>query len=289
MSQKQLPDFLIIGAMKSGTSTLQAQLAAQPGIFMTTPKEPNFFSDDAIWARGLDWYGALFAGAAPGDLTGEASTHYTKLPTHPETVARMAGVLAAPRLVYVIRDPVERALSQYLHEWTEGNVGNDVAAAFAANPEFVAYSRYPMQLAPYVERFGIASLLLTSLEQLTADPDGELARIGAHIGAPGPLRWDPQIGAQNVSRDRVRTLPFHRLLVRNPVANALRRTLVPKSVRQRIRGARLRDERPALPDDLRRRLEETFAPDAATLRALFPEFAALGKSYRFLERNRLPA
>lgn len=286
MRTTHLPDFLIIGAMKSGTSTLQVQLAAQPGIFMTTPKEPNFFSDDAVWARGLEWYGALFSGATPGDLTGEASTHYTKLPTYPDTIARMASVLNSPRLVYVIRDPVERALSQYLHEWSRGGVGHDVVAAFAANPEFVAYSRYPMQLAPYVAQFGIGSLLLTSLEQLTVDPEGELARIGVHIGASSPLRWDQEIHAQNVSSERVRTLPFHRLLVRNPVANALRRTLVPKSVRQRIRGARLRDERPALPADLRRRLEETFAPDAAELQALFPDFAALGKSYRFLERER---
>ena len=66
-----LPDFLIIGAMKCGTSTLQAQLAAQPGIFMTTPKEPNFFSDDAIYANGLGWYEDLFAGAGPDDRKGE--------------------------------------------------------------------------------------------------------------------------------------------------------------------------------------------------------------------------
>ena len=55
-----LPDFLIVGAMKCGTSTLQAQLALQDGIFMTTPKEPNFFSDDAVFAPVL----AALRGAA---------------------------------------------------------------------------------------------------------------------------------------------------------------------------------------------------------------------------------
>ena len=282
MNAGRLPDFLVIGAMKSGTSTLHTQLAAQPDIFMTTPKEPNFFSDDDIYARGAGWYHALFDAAAPEDLKGEASTHYTKLPTHPDTVTRLAAMIAAPRLVYVIRDPVERALSQYLHEWSRGTVGHDPAAAFARHPEFVAYSRYPMQLAPYLERFGRASLLLTSLEQLTADPAGELARIGAHIGARAPLVWDDSLGAQNVSRERIRLLPFHRLLVRNPVARALRHALVPKSIRRRIRNARLRGERPELPPDLRLRLEATFAPDAAQLAALFPEFTALEKSYRFL-------
>ena len=59
-----LPDFVIIGAMKCGTSTLAAQLGAQDGVFMTTPKEPNFFSDDAVFAQGLPWYESLFEAAA---------------------------------------------------------------------------------------------------------------------------------------------------------------------------------------------------------------------------------
>lgn len=62
----RLPDFIIIGAMKCATSTLHDQLARQPGLFMSTPKEPNFFSDDEQWGRGLDWYGSLFE-AVPGD------------------------------------------------------------------------------------------------------------------------------------------------------------------------------------------------------------------------------
>ena len=55
LPEDRRPEFLIIGAMKSGTTTLQVQLASQPGIFMTTPKEPNFFSDDDVFARGMAW------------------------------------------------------------------------------------------------------------------------------------------------------------------------------------------------------------------------------------------
>jgi hypothetical protein len=97
------PDFLIIGAMKSGTSTLAAQLSEQAGIFMTTPKEPNFFSDDDVYAQGLIGTRPCST-PRPGDLKGEASTHYTKLPTYPETVAR-ARRAGGPRLVYMIRNP----------------------------------------------------------------------------------------------------------------------------------------------------------------------------------------
>ncbi|MGR3434230.1 MAG: sulfotransferase, partial [Shimia sp.] len=70
------PDFLIIGAMKCGTTTLAAQLGRQDGVFVCDPKEPFYFSDDAVHARGPDWYRGLFAAAAPGDLKGEGSTRY---------------------------------------------------------------------------------------------------------------------------------------------------------------------------------------------------------------------
>lgn len=130
------PDFLIIGAMKCGTSTLQAQLARQPGVFMTTPKEPNFFSDDAIYAKGPDWYAGLFADAAPGDLTGEASTHYTKLPTHPEALPRLTAALDAPKLIYMIRDPVTRTVSHFIHEWSMGVMQGDMGAALDDIPSW---------------------------------------------------------------------------------------------------------------------------------------------------------
>ena len=59
----RMPDFIIIGAMKCATSTLHDQLAEQPGFVMSEPKEPNFFSDEENWAKGLGWYSGLFAAA----------------------------------------------------------------------------------------------------------------------------------------------------------------------------------------------------------------------------------
>jgi len=268
-----LPDFLIIGAMKTGTSSLQAQLAAQPGIFMTTPKEPNFFSDDAVFARGRDWYEGLFAAAAPGDLKGEASTHYTKLPTHPRTVERMRALLPAPKLIYVLRDPLERAISHYLHEWTTGVMGGDPVAAFARHPELVDYGRYALQVAPYVAAYGPDAILLVRSEALKAAPGGELARVGAFLGRDD-LRWVEDIAPQNVSAERARPLPFHGLLVDAPLARRLRHALVPKGLRTWVRRRRMPKGRPDLPADLRARLGEVFAADAAELARLLPRQVA---------------
>ena len=70
MNAQARPDFLIIGAMKSATTTLHEQLARQPGFCMSRPKEPNFFGGDDVYARGFDWYASIFRDPRPGDLLG---------------------------------------------------------------------------------------------------------------------------------------------------------------------------------------------------------------------------
>ena len=276
------PDFIIIGAMKCGTTTLQAQLAAQPGVFMTDPKEPNYFSDDDVYAQGADWYQGLFAGAAPGDMTGEASTHYTKQPTYPDTLARMQAELPTlPKLIYVIRNPLERAVSHYIHEWTEARMGADPVAEFARHPEMADYGCYGMQIAPFLEVFGKNRVYLTSLEQIKQDPDAEFARITAFLGLPDGLNWQHAQKAQNVSAERARRIPLQGLLIDNPVARTLRQRLVPKSLRQKLRQSLTMQDRPALPEDLKAELAARFLEDRTTLAALFPDHPALNLCYPF--------
>lgn len=274
-----LPDFLIVGAMKCGTTTLAAQLAAQPGVFMATPKEPNFFSDDENWNRGRAWYAALFDAAPAGSLKGEASTHYTKLPTYPRTLSRMTDMLDAPKLVYMIRNPIDRAVSHLIHDWTEGRMPADPETALAEFPELVAYGCYGMQIAPYAERYGRENICLTSLERLSAQPAAEFARIGAFLGLGAA--WRDDIGPQNVSARRSRRLPLHRVLVDNPVATALRRALVPKALRTRIREGRRLTARPEFTDAQRARLETVFLADREQLAAVFPGHPALTDCYPF--------
>jgi hypothetical protein len=278
-----LPDFLIIGAMKCGTSTLAAQIGAQPGLFMTTPKEPNYFSDDAVFARGRDWYESLFDPAAPGDLKGEASTHYTKLPTHPQALARMAALLAAPKLVYLIRNPVDRAVSHYIHEWSMGVMTEEIDRAFDLHPELVAYSCYARQIAPYRDHYGPDSLLLLTLEEMELQPQAVLDRVCAFLGHPDRPVWQDGQDRVNASAERIRRLPLHGLLVDNPVATALRRLLVPQALRDRIRRSRQIRDRPDLPPARRAALEAIFTEDHAALRRMFPDHPALAASYPFVQ------
>lgn len=278
------PDFIIIGAMKCGTSTLQAQLAAQDGVFMTTPKEPNFFSNDEIFRQGPGWYEALFDAAQSGDIKGEASTHYTKLPTYPETLARMKPLLPNLRLVYMIRNPLQRAVSHYIHEWSEARMTADLLAAFETRPELISYGSYGMQIAPYVEAYGIDNIHLTSLEQIKADPEGEFTRIARFLGLGPIAAWNHDLAPQNVSAARARSIPFQDFLINNPAARALRHALVPKSVRIWIRKSRTMQDRPTLPDDLQEKLTATFVQDRAELVRHFPDHPALTACYPFIDR-----
>lgn len=276
------PDFMIIGAMKAGTSTLYDQLARQDGVFMSALKEPAYFADDKVFARGEDWYRALFADAPKDALRGEASTHYTKLPTFPLTVSRMQDMNLRPKFIYVIRNPVQRALSHYLHEVSQGIMTDDIIASFDSHPEMLAYGRYADQLRPFIDAFGLDNIFLTSLEQLKSDPDGELSKIGAHLGARAPLTWDHEARPQNVSAERMRRLPFHSILVESRTSKVLRSALLPQSVRQKLRAARtMGAERPTLPDDLTQRLEAEFLKDRDQLAQIFPGHPALTLCYPF--------
>ncbi|OFX02507.1 MAG: sulfotransferase [Alphaproteobacteria bacterium RIFCSPHIGHO2_12_FULL_63_12] len=262
-----LPDFVIIGAMKCGTSSLHAQLAAQPQFFMSEPKEPNFFSNDETFAKGEAWYRGLFKDAPSGAIKGESSTHYTKLPTYPKTVERLGRLIPDAKFIYVMRDPVERLVSHYIHEWTQGVITCGIDEAIEKHPELVAYSRYAFQLDPYVARFGRERILPVLFEEMTASPDAELKRIAAFLGAQGDVRWRDDLEAQNVSSERIRKFPGYELIVDNPVATALRRALIPRALRDKVKSNLQMRERPELSPARRAALAEIFEAD---LQALTP-------------------
>ncbi|MCB2112127.1 MAG: sulfotransferase [Parvularculaceae bacterium] len=278
-----LPDFIIIGAMKCGTSTLHAQLAAQPQFFMSEPKEPNFFSDDGVYARGEGWYRALFSNAPAGAIKGESSTHYTKLPTYPKTIERLAALIPNAKFIYVLRDPLDRLVSHYIHEWTQGIIACPIDEAIDKHPELVAYSRYAYQLEPWVRQFGAGRILPVVFENMTNAPDAELERIAAFLGADGDVEWKGDLDAQNVSSERIRRFPGYSLIVENPVATYLRRTLVPKSLRERVKSGFQMRERPRLSQARIDELTEIFDAD---LRALETVAGLRGVSLEFFRSAR---
>ncbi len=264
------PDFMIIGAMKCATSTLHDQLAVQQGIVMSMPKEPNFFSDEDIWARGMGWYWSLFARAESGDLCGESSTHYSKLPRHRDVVARIQEHVPDAKFVYVMRNPLDRLVSHYMHEWTQRVLTVPLSRAITEHPALVQFGQYAMQLEPYFEAFGKDRVLPVFFDRLKAHPQAELERVCRFIGydsGGSAVQWKDDMGAKNVSGERMRSSKLRDLLVYAPFISTIRTRFVPQRVRDRIKSLWKMKKRPTLTEAERRRLEAVFNPDLARLGA----------------------
>ena len=270
MNREPRPDFVIIGAMKCATSTLHVQLAAQPGFFMSTPKEPNYFSDDSVFAQGSTWYRSLFADAAEADLRGESSTHYTKIPQHADTTSRLKAELGEnpPKLIYVMRHPVDRLISHYIHEWTQGIVSEGINEALDSHPEMVNFSCYAMQLAPWIEAFGKDAILPVFADNLRANPQATLERVCTFLGYEGSPIWNEGKGDQNVSAVRMRKSAA-RDFAAIPVLRWLRRALVPESWRTKVKSRWVMTERPELNEASQAKLEQKFDQDLMQLGTWF--------------------
>src|SRR3982750_4919552 len=93
------PNLFLIGAMKSGTTSLHSYLASHPQIFMCPEKEPEFFAKNAIWSRGEDWYLRLFDGATTEPVVGESSTVYSRIPHFPGVAERIAKFSPGARFI----------------------------------------------------------------------------------------------------------------------------------------------------------------------------------------------
>lgn len=230
------PDFIIIGAMKSATSTLHAQLAEQPGIFMTDPKEPNYFSDDEQYKKGEAWYESLFLDAEINDICGESSTHYTKLPHYPLTIERMSKSLKRPKLIYVIRHPVDRLISHYIHQWSQNVFKCSINEAIEQYDELIDYSCYAKQLKPYIAQFGRENILLVYMETIKESPQFQLEMVANFIGYQGAVIWKTDMPTQNVSKEKIRTFFGYRLLVDSAPMELVRRKFIPKFIRNHIKN-----------------------------------------------------
>jgi hypothetical protein len=191
----RLPDFIIIGATKAGTTSLDFYLSLHPEIHMARPKEPRFFIDAAEpmgrWGNGVDWYRGLFR--SEKRICGEASPAYTHAPALPGVPERMARVVPEARLVYLVREPLERLKSHFLMQCRQKGESLGLADFLASNPEArcLLASHYGSQLQGYLDWFPSAQILVVESEELARNRATTLRRIfeflGVDAGFSSPL------------------------------------------------------------------------------------------------------
>ncbi|MFK7960395.1 MAG: sulfotransferase [Phycisphaerales bacterium] len=233
----RLPDFLVIGAQKSGTSSLCDVLGRHPDVFVCDPKEPYFFSHAEVWARGMDWYRERFAAAGDARMIGEGSTTYTQHHLYPDAPARLAEHLPNARLIFIARDPLERIRSHWMHlRSRENRETRPFNEAVRERPEYLDHSRYDHQLSLYRAHYPDAQMLVLQFEPYRADPGPVIERTLAFLGVDPDVPLAPRASAQHASNVGMVDTPATGILRKIPAFRHLR-DLAPAPLRSMVRGA----------------------------------------------------
>lgn len=163
--------FLIIGAQKAGTTTLYRDLYSHPQVFLPAVKEPNALcTEDVLTESGRRAYLRLFSRARPDQVWGEASTHYSMLPDF-RGVPRRAKLVWGEdlKIVYLVRDPVARIVSQHHHESGLRLLNGDINELIRTDSRFINYSNYPMQLRAWLDWFPREQIKVLRFEDFVRD------------------------------------------------------------------------------------------------------------------------
>ncbi|MBO0663045.1 sulfotransferase domain-containing protein [Jiella sp. MQZ9-1] len=257
-------DFVIVGAAKCATTWLQRALQSDPQVAMPDP-ELHYFSRH--FERGLDWYLDQFPSGAADRLTGEKSNSYLDTPQAP---ARVHAALPHARLIVQLRNPIERAYSDYCMLYRRGEVGSDITRYLdpdsATKRRFLDDGLYYRQLEPYLERYPRERLLILLYDDMLRTPQAHLDHVRSFLGlAPRAL---PAASRKKV-KDRTEPMlsPSLRRLMQpiRPAIEPFRKTPLFRAVRRQV----VREiAYPTFPLALRNRLAGYYRPDIAKLEAL---------------------
>jgi Sulfotransferase family len=281
-----LPNFFVIGAYRSGTTSLNSYLAMHPQVFVPRIKEPSFF---AFAAAGLESstlvyrnsvktraeYEALYEDAGGFAAVGDVSPEYMTSSIAASTIRRH---VPHAKLIAILRNPVERAYSDFLMYRRDGREKEtDFARALAMQAEraaasdptgyYISTGYYGEQLARFYDCFSASRIKVFLMEELQADGPGTLSQIFAFLGVdptfiPGRLAVLNRSGVPSSMLVR-KVFQYEGLLA--PAA----RYIVPKRLRSLVwRKLEENLERPSLSPDIRRSLAEAYAPDVELLERL---------------------
>ena len=273
-----LPTFLVIGAMKAGTTSLHAKLAAHPEMFMASPKELHFFVESKNWGRGRAWYESKFDGAGAARARGEISPSYSQADVFPGVPERIAEMIPDVKIVYLVRDPIERLRSMYLHQVASGRETRSVADAVANDDIYVNASRYAWQLERFRTCFPRDQIHVVTTDQLRL---GRLERDGglfSFLGVRDVSEVDQSV-RRGVTRD-TRVAGSGLRLLRRSRAYRAGAALVPRPIRavvRRVATRRIDASIAELPSEIEAALRRQLALDVVGLRDyLGPDFDCWG-------------
>lgn len=268
----QLPNLIIVGGLKCGTTSIHHYLGLHPEIQMSKPKELNFFVEELNWDLGLDWYASRFDDRFK--VRGESSPHYTNRPRFEGVAQRIHEHCPDARLLYMVRDPIKRILSHWVHATGAGyETGNLVEVLSEPNSSYMNRSKFWLQLQPYLELFDRSQIALIAQEELQGERQATMRKAFAFAGVDETFsseqfdrEWE-RSGAKEGDKyqlmERLIKLPGFRSLDRNF-------DRLPEPLRWRVEKLVHDPEKPPapkpkLPDDLFETVRARFGEDVAEL------------------------
>ncbi len=257
------PDFIVIGAMKCGTSTVCAYLEDHPDIYMVPKAEPRFFSEDENYAKGTAWYEeTYFSGRAGEKLAGEGSNNYAFRARFPQTVSRMSAYQPDLKIVYIVRHPIKRIVSSWIQRRSDMRdaVPATLDQAVAQMPDlFVDQSLYWQTISDYRAAFGPERIFVGFMEDMQSDPDRFFAELCAFLEVP-PAQI--RRGHENKSAGKALPSPLYSRVNALPGVALLKR-LAPTKLRRAMRRKLSRPvaDRPQFSPQGFAQLRAVIAPD----------------------------
>ena len=232
------PDFLVIGAMKSGTTTLHHDLCSNPAFCMSEKEASGLADEQVLSSHGRRRYSQCYAHADPQQCCGDVSTTYSMLPDIPKIPQRAKQIAPRLKIIYIVREPVSRCISHHRHmcNWSgEGRMSPDINTELLRTPSLISFSRYAFQLRPWIETFGRENVHIIRFEDYVRDRRQTNDALCRFLGVqPRPNLVDPDV-VLNQAEERHVASGIWRPIVRSSVYRSLVRPLMSQSVRRHAR------------------------------------------------------
>lgn len=229
---QHLPDFIVIGSMRAGTTALYDLCDQHPEIGVSKVKEPDFFVRQKNYARGLSWYQSLFPKKCK--IRGEFSPNYTKSGVFEGVPERMKELIPNVKLIYIARNPVDRAASQYKHGFASGQTVPPLEHLMGSHEweHIVDTSRYYRQITDYMNHFPRSQILILDFQELCEQPDLVLRDIAEFLGVSNA--WPKKLGvAKNSSETLSQVSPIAFRIANSSIFSRLKLYL-PRGIIKRL-------------------------------------------------------
>lgn len=274
----RLPNFIVGGAIKGGTTSLNYYLKQHPDVFMSRFKEPRFFAyepdnPDHVEGHGLRFpirtieeYAALFDEATTERAIGETSPHYLRSPQAPQLIK---DTIPDVRLIFSLRDPVRRAYSSYWHRVRLGLEDRPVEEVLVDGDQAVAHGLYYATLQDWYAHFDKQQVMIVLFDDLVRDALGTFADICRFLEIDDTFVPDLAVRNKGGAMKNQRLGRFYERLKKHPLRQAIN-PLVPEGLRQKMIDTRNSnfEEPPPMPPDLARRLYDYYREDVERLETL---------------------